>query len=146
MDSGTVNRIEDTPLLTNFDSPLFYYLVLAGIPVGGKKLLIPETVFSAPGTIIDSSTIISRLPPVAYSGLRAAFREQMAAYKQTKGYEILDTCHDFPGSGDVSIPKLVLRFGEAVDVDVHLSGILFALKEQAKFAWPWPATTTPARL
>nr|GLL44272.1 aspartyl protease family protein At5g10770-like [Ipomoea trifida] len=52
----------------------FYFIDVRAIAVGGKQLSISPVVFKSSGTIIDSGTVITRLPPAAYSALRSAFR------------------------------------------------------------------------
>ncbi|KAK1310306.1 Aspartic proteinase nepenthesin-1 [Acorus calamus] len=78
---ATNNNISYTPLNPNLET--FYYLDLVGISVGGRILPINATVFSNAGTIIDSGTVITRLPSSAYAALRSAFRSGMSAYNST---------------------------------------------------------------
>ena len=58
--------------------PTFYYVAMTGIKVGGHLLSIPETVFSTAGTLVDSGTVITRLPPTAYAAMRSSFASAMA--------------------------------------------------------------------
>ncbi|XP_012076386.2 aspartyl protease family protein At5g10770 [Jatropha curcas] len=103
----------------------FYFLDLTGITVGGRKLSIPNSVFSTSGTIIDSGTVITRLPPAAYSALQSAFQELMSQYPKAQPLSILDTCYDFSNFQTVNVPKIVLSFNGATDVEVAQSGIFF---------------------
>ncbi|XP_028550760.1 aspartyl protease family protein At5g10770-like [Dendrobium catenatum] len=50
--------------------PSFFFLNLTAILVGGERLTVPPTIFSRPGTILDSDTMFSHLPPTTYSALR----------------------------------------------------------------------------
>ncbi|XP_050218305.1 aspartyl protease family protein At5g10770-like [Mercurialis annua] len=113
-----------TPLSSSASS--FYNLDMTGISVFGDKLDIPASVFANSGTIIDSGTVITRLPPTAYSALRSAFRQAMATYPMAEPFSILDTCYDLSNYTTVKVPKIVLHFNGGVDVDVDKSGIFVA--------------------
>ncbi|XP_068642256.1 aspartyl protease family protein At5g10770-like [Aristolochia californica] len=125
---GTSSEAKFTPLLTNSDAPSFYFVNMMGILVGGKELSIPASTFSSPGTILDSGTLISRLPPAAYSELRTTFRSQLSNYTLVQPYQIFDTCYDFSQYETVDIPTIALRFSDGVDIDVSITGILYYVK------------------
>nr|ACN85295.1 aspartic proteinase nepenthesin-1 precursor [Oryza coarctata] len=116
-----------TPMLVD-NGPTFYYVGLTGIRVGGKLLSIPQSVFTTSGTIVDSGTVITRLPPAAYSSLRSAFASAMAerGYKKAPALSLLDTCYDFTGMSEVAIPTVSLLFQGGASLDVHASGIIYA--------------------
>ncbi|KAG2300829.1 hypothetical protein Bca52824_037301 [Brassica carinata] len=78
--AGISSSVQFTPISTIRNSTTFYGLDLIGISVGDQKLEIPPTVFSTPGALIDSGTVISRLPPRAYEALRSAFKARMSRY------------------------------------------------------------------
>ncbi|PIA34485.1 hypothetical protein AQUCO_03700035v1 [Aquilegia coerulea] len=117
-----------TPLVTDSRGPSFYFLSLQGISVGATKLAISPSVFSVGGTIIDSGTVITRLPPSAYSALSTAFRKAMSSYPSAPALSILDTCYDFTGLQTVTVPKITLHFAGGTDLNVAQSGLLFATK------------------
>lgn len=75
--------------------------------------------------IIDSGTVITRLPPTAYAAMRASFRKQMESYPLTSGQSILDTCYDLSQYSSVSIPRISFFFAGGVEVPLTASGILF---------------------
>ena len=87
----TASGVFYTPLLTNPRAPFFYHIDLIGITVGATKLPVPPTVFRVPGTIIDSGTVVTRLPPAAYAALRTTFRSALSRFKPFQ-YSLLDTC------------------------------------------------------
>ncbi|XP_074564476.1 aspartyl protease family protein At5g10770-like [Curcuma longa] len=118
-----------TPMLSDPNSPTFYYLALTGISVGGQLIAVPPSIFTRAGTIIDSGTVITRLPATAYSALRSAFRQGMTAYKSVPGTTgLLDTCYDFNGSGGkVIIPRVALHLGGGVTINLGAAGILVAV-------------------
>ncbi|KAL5223572.1 hypothetical protein ABZP36_010211 [Zizania latifolia] len=115
-----------TPMLTE-NGPTFYYVGMTGIRVGRQLLPIPPSVFSTAGTLVDSGTVITRLPPTAYSALRSAFSEDMAAlgYKKAPALSILDTCYDLTGRSEVALPRVSLLFLGGACLDVDASGILY---------------------
>lgn len=121
-------EIKFTPSLPNPDYPSFYFLDMVSISVGEQKLPIPTSVFSTAGTIIDSGTVISRLPPKAYSIMQKAFTEEMSKYPRVGGVSILDTCYDLSKYKAVLVPKMVLYFSGGVEMDLAPQGILYALK------------------
>uniref|UniRef100_J3MFR8 Peptidase A1 domain-containing protein n=1 Tax=Oryza brachyantha TaxID=4533 RepID=J3MFR8_ORYBR len=120
-------KLSTTPMLID-TGPTFYYVGMTGIRVGGKLLPIPQSVFAAAGTIVDSGTVITRLPPAAYSSLRSAFAASMAArgYKRAPALSLLDTCYDLTGASEVAIPTVSLLFQGGVSLDVDASGIIYA--------------------
>ncbi|XP_018442751.1 aspartyl protease family protein At5g10770 [Raphanus sativus] len=123
---GLSNSVKYTPISKVRDTASFYGLDIVGITVAGKELEIPLTVFSTPGAIIDSGTVITRLPPKAYAALRTAFKENMSNYTSTMGRSILDTCYDFTGLETVEIPKVAFSFEGGTVVKVDSQGILYA--------------------
>ncbi|GLU01214.1 hypothetical protein SLE2022_185300 [Rubroshorea leprosula] len=123
--SGISNSVKFTPLVTLSRGPSFYGLGITGISVGGKRLSISASVFTTAGTIIDSGTVITRLPATAYSALRTAFRQGMSKYPMGKPLSILDTCYDLSSYNSFSIPKISISFSGGVEVEIALSGILY---------------------
>ncbi|XP_057957132.1 aspartyl protease family protein At5g10770-like [Malania oleifera] len=120
---GFNSSVKFTPLTANSRSS-FHSLGLVGISVGGQKLSIAPTVFSSSGTIIDSGTVITRLPPTAYAALRSAFRQKMSNYTLTDPYELFDTCYDLSKYDTVSVPTVSLLFGGGTEVPVDALGTL----------------------
>lgn len=106
-------------LSDSFFFPADYY-------IGGQKLEIPPSVFSTPGALIDSGTVVSRLPPKAYAALRSAFVAEMSQYPTAAGFLILDTCFDFTGFETVTLPRVSFTFSGGVVVDLEPTGILYS--------------------
>ncbi|KAJ6434789.1 hypothetical protein OIU84_000096 [Salix udensis] len=98
--------VKFTPLSADFDSTPFYGLDITELSVGGRKLSIDASAFSA-GTVIDSGTVISRLPPTAYSELSSEFKKLMT--------------------------ELSLRQVGGVEMDIDVSGILYPANGSKKF-------------
>ncbi|XP_021900125.1 aspartyl protease family protein At5g10770-like [Carica papaya] len=122
---STLSRsLKFTPIST-FSRSSFYGLDFTAISVGGQKLSIPTSVFSSGGTIIDSGTVITRLPSTAYAALRNAFRQRMKAYPTAPALSILDTCYDFSGYKTITVPKISFFFSGGVEVEIGSVGILY---------------------
>uniref|UniRef100_A0ACD5Y407 Uncharacterized protein n=1 Tax=Avena sativa TaxID=4498 RepID=A0ACD5Y407_AVESA len=119
-----------TAMVTRRDTPSFYYVNLVGVKVGGRTVRISPVVFSAPGMVIDSGTVITRLPPRAYTALRTAFARSMGrySYKKAPAFSILDTCYDFTGHTTVRIPSVALVFAGGTTVALDFSGVLYVAK------------------
>ncbi|KAF3944417.1 hypothetical protein ACB098_01G096200 [Castanea mollissima] len=126
--ASSSGAIKFTPLSKLTEGTSFYGLDILGITVGGKKLSIATSVFSNAGAVIDSGTVITRLPPDAYSALKAAFKVAMKSYPLTSGYSLLDTCYDLSKYKTVSIPKISFSFSGNVNVDLDVSGIILVPK------------------
>lgn len=143
--SGSVpTNVKYTPLLTNEDTPTFYYLNLIGIIVGGKQLPVSAKVFSTAGTIIDSGTVITRFPPDAYSALRTAFRQAMSQYKTAPSLSILDTCYDFTGYSSVTVPVISFQFAGAT-VNLDAAGVFYT-KEISQVCLAFAGNSEPSDL
>ncbi|XP_021805295.1 aspartyl protease family protein At5g10770-like isoform X1 [Prunus avium] len=125
---GSANGIKFTKLTTLSErASSFYGLGLTGISVGGRQVPVASSVFSSSGTIIDSGTVITRLPATAYAALRDAFREGMKNYTMTRPVSLLDTCYNFRGYKNVSYPGIAFGFGDGVTVDLDATGIFFVV-------------------
>jgi hypothetical protein len=112
-----------TPMLRSSQAITFYGVRLQAIRVGGRQLNIPSYAFSA-GTIMDSGTVITRLPRTAYSALSSAFKAGMRQYPRAPPSSILDTCFDFSGQSSVTIPTVALVFSGGAVVNLDASGII----------------------
>ncbi|XP_010266612.2 PREDICTED: aspartyl protease family protein At5g10770-like [Nelumbo nucifera] len=105
-------------LILNPQNPDLYYVPLNGISLNGRRLAIPASTFSAHGTVIDSGTIVSYLPPSAYIILRNAFRAAMSGYPSATPPRggVYDTCYDLSRNRTVTIPSIKLNFGGGIDL------------------------------
>uniref|UniRef100_A0A3B6U566 Peptidase A1 domain-containing protein n=1 Tax=Triticum aestivum TaxID=4565 RepID=A0A3B6U566_WHEAT len=111
--AATSGFVVKTPMLRSSEVPSYYGVRLQAIRVGGRQLSIPASVFSA-GSIMDSGTIITRLPATAYSALSSAFKAGMKQYPPAQPMGIFDTCFDFSGQSSVSIPSVALVFSGGI--------------------------------
>jgi Xylanase inhibitor N-terminal/Xylanase inhibitor C-terminal len=124
---NSVSNAVFTSMVQKSDTPSFYYVTLTGLKVGGKLLKVSPAAFSA-GTVIDSGTVITRLPPTAYDKLRSRFQQLMRKYPSAPSLSILDTCYDFTRYQTVSIPAVSFVFSDGTILDVDLTGILYVSK------------------
>ncbi|CAA2958930.1 aspartyl protease family At5g10770-like [Olea europaea subsp. europaea] len=124
--SGVSSNVKFTPFAASRGTS-FYFIDIVGISVGMTQLSIRPSVFKTPGTIIDSGTVITRLPPAAYKALSTEFKKQMKKYPSVPAYSILDTCYDLSKYTTISIPKISFTFGGNVKVDLAPSGILIVI-------------------
>ncbi|XP_065850093.1 aspartyl protease AED1-like [Euphorbia lathyris] len=117
-----------------------YYVSVTGITIGGKRL---EMASYAPSNsssvraIMDSGTIISRLPPSLYSALRSAFQEIMSGYPRASPSEpdLFDTCYNLENVNDWRPPNIVFHFGgsdKPVDVDLDSSAAMISISEKSE--------------
>ncbi|CAK9148749.1 unnamed protein product [Ilex paraguariensis] len=125
--NGVPSTVKFTPLSVNSQGPSFYFIDITGISVGGRQLSISSSVFKTAGTIIDSGTVITRLPPAAYKALRTTFRQQMTKYPMAQPVSILDTCYDLSNYSTVTIPKISFFFSGNLKTDIDLSGTLYVV-------------------
>nr|GLL43683.1 aspartyl protease family protein At5g10770-like [Ipomoea trifida] len=114
------NNLNYTPLLPSSGNIAFYFIEVLAISVNGQQLSISPTVFQNPGTIIDSGTVITRLPTAAYDALRDAFKQQMTMYPEVENpsSKLFDTCYDFTNYPSPTIPEISFTFGG--NLEVHL--------------------------
>ncbi|OMO61534.1 Peptidase A1 [Corchorus capsularis] len=124
--SSSSKSVKFTPLSTATQDTSFYGLDIVAISVAGQKLPISASVFTTSGAIIDSGTVITRLPPAAYAALRSAFQQRMSQYPRARALSILDTCYDFSKYDTVTLPKISFFFKGDVEVPIAAVGILYA--------------------
>ncbi|PIN13917.1 Aspartyl protease [Handroanthus impetiginosus] len=123
------NKVSDNVKFTPFDNShgqTFYFINILSITIGGRQLPIEQSVFKTSGCIIDSGTVITRLPPAAYATMRIEFGKQMSKYKIAPAFSILDTCYDVSGYTTITIPVISFTFSGNVKVNLAPSEILVA--------------------
>ncbi|XVE71300.1 hypothetical protein DITRI_Ditri10aG0140500 [Diplodiscus trichospermus] len=122
---GLSKSLKFTTLSTISQDSSYYGIDITGISVAGEKLPISVSVFTTAGAIIDSGTVITRLPPTAYAALRSAFRKQMSQYPMAQPLSILDTCYDLSKYSTVTVPKISFFFSGGVEVPLDAKGVLY---------------------
>ncbi|XP_058114498.1 aspartyl protease family protein At5g10770-like [Magnolia sinica] len=98
-----------TRMYSDQRAPSLYFLRISSITVSGKALPLSVAVYTRTPTIIDSGTVITRLPSAVYVPLRTAFVKAMAGYKRAPPFSILDTCFE-GGVRGKHVPEVRLIF------------------------------------
>jgi hypothetical protein len=81
-----------TPMVSSSLDDSLYFIKLTGITVAGKSLSVSPSAYSSLPTIIDSGTVITRLPTSVYSALSKAVAGAMKGTRRASAFSILDTC------------------------------------------------------
>ncbi|XP_073023818.1 aspartyl protease family protein At5g10770-like [Primulina eburnea] len=123
--TASLKNVNFTPFVSS-QGTSFYFIDIIAITIGGQRLAINQSVFKTAGTIIDSGTVITRLPPGAYSVMSSVFKQLMARYPSAPAASILDTCFDLSNFTTVTFPKIAFTFGGNAEVGLAPSGILIA--------------------
>ncbi|PUZ61100.1 hypothetical protein GQ55_4G245000 [Panicum hallii var. hallii] len=118
------DKVTYTAMVQKPDYPSFYFVELVSIDIGGYVLPVPSTVFTSPGTLLDSGTILTYLPEEAYAALRDRFKFTMKQYKPAPAQDLLDTCYDFTGQRAIFIPAVSFKFSDGAVFDLDFFGIL----------------------
>ncbi|KAM6585495.1 hypothetical protein CsatB_012497 [Cannabis sativa] len=100
-----------TPMMTDAKNPSLYFLRLTTITVGMKPLGVAPTSYRVP-CIIDSGTVITRLPNPLYSALSQAFAKIVSTkFAKAPAVSILDTCFKgSPSAVSAAVPHIQLLF------------------------------------
>lgn len=121
--------ISYTKLVTSPQLDSFYILNLTGTSVGGVALE------SKAGILIDSGTVITRLPPSIYTAVKSEFLKQFSGYPTAQSFSILDTCFNLSAYAEVNIPTLKMQFeGDGAEMTVDVSGMFYFVKRDASQA------------
>lgn len=126
---NNVTPISYTRMLPNPQLSNFYILNLTGTDVGGVALQAES--FGNNGILIDSGTVITRLPSSVYKALKAEFLKQFSGFPSAPGFSILDTCFNLTGYEEVNIPTISLHFEDNAELKVDESGIFYMVKDDA---------------
>lgn len=118
-----------TKMIPNPQLATFYILNLTGISIGGKQL--QASGFAKGGILIDSGTVITRLPPSIYSALKAEFLKQFSGFPSAPGFSILDTCFNLSAYQEVNIPSVKMEFEGNAEMTVDVTGIVYFVKSDA---------------
>ncbi|CAL1376956.1 unnamed protein product [Linum trigynum] len=121
--------ISYTRMVNNPQLPTFYFLNLTGLSIGGKDLHQGSGFGS--GILIDSGTVITRLPPSVYSAVKAEFLRQFSGVPTAPGFSILDTCFNLTGYQEIDVPTISMNFEGNVKLEVDLTGVFYFVKADA---------------
>ncbi|KAL0380329.1 UNVERIFIED_CONTAM: Aspartyl protease family protein [Sesamum angustifolium] len=83
------------------------------------------------GILIDSGTVVTRLPPSIYTAIKTEFLKQFSGYPPAPSFSILDTCFNLSAYAEVNIPTLKLWFEGDGQMSVDVSGMFYFVKRDA---------------
>jgi hypothetical protein len=107
---------------SNLDDSL-YFIKLSGMTVAGKSLSVSSSEYSSLPTIIDSGTVITRLPTSVYTALSKAVAGAMKGAKRADAYSILDTC--FIGqASQLRAPAVTMDFAGGASLKLKAQNLL----------------------
>lgn len=118
-----------TPILKNPKFPSLYFLDITSMTVAGKPLEVAASSYKVL-TIIDSGTVITRLPMPIYTALKNAFVTIMSKkYKPAPGISILDTCFKGNIKGISGVPEVQIIFEGAANLQLKSQNTLLELEK-----------------
>lgn len=113
-----------TPMIRNPSNPSLYYLRLTSINVAGTPLKVTAAQYAVP-TIIDSGTVITRLPTSLYTALRDAFVNVISKkYAQAPAFSILEACFHGSLNGMSAVPEIRMMFQGGAELSLGASNVL----------------------
>ncbi|MED6216152.1 hypothetical protein PIB30_004633 [Stylosanthes scabra] len=141
---NNLTPIAYTKMVQNPLLPNHYMLNLLGIQVG----VLGISMGYGGQVIIDTGTVITRLPPSIYNVLKEAFLRQFTGYSRVPGVAILDTCFDPKGAQQVTVPNIrmiyegeggggggnIFNNNNAAVLNVDPSGALIIIREDGSGA------------
>lgn len=126
---NTSSPISYTRMIPNPKLSTFYFLNLTGISVGGVTL--QDLSFGKSSMLIDSGTVITRLPPTMYRALKAEFQKQFSSFPTAPAFSILDTCFNLSAYQEVDVPTIKLQFEGNAEMKVDINGVFYFVKTDA---------------
>ncbi|KAF7080111.1 hypothetical protein CFC21_084240 [Triticum aestivum] len=112
-----------TPMVSSTLDDSLYFIKLSGMTVAGKPLAISSSEYSSLPTIIDSGTVITRLPTTVYDALSKAVAGAMKGTKRADAYSILDTC--FVGqASSLRVPAVSMAFSGGAALKLSAQNLL----------------------
>ncbi|CAL0309163.1 unnamed protein product [Lupinus luteus] len=127
--SLTSSPYKFTTLVKFPNKPSLYFVDLTSITVAGSSIGVAASSYKFP-TIIDSGTVITRLPMPVYTALKDAFVKIISKkFAQLPGVSILDTC--FKGSVktmSIAVPEIQLIFHGGADLSLKAHNTLIEIE------------------
>ncbi|KAL3629589.1 hypothetical protein CASFOL_026811 [Castilleja foliolosa] len=119
-----------TPLMAHSNHPSFYFIDIISIKVADVELLADKFDLMFPaGTIIDSGTVITRLPMNVYRTMRNEFQKYIRHFgfqSVPSPSSVSDTCYDNSKYLRKIVPTITFTFKGGVTVDMDDSTTLYA--------------------
>ncbi|KQK01556.1 aspartyl protease family protein At5g10770 [Brachypodium distachyon] len=114
-----------TPMVSNTLDDSLYFISLSGMTVAGKPLAVSSSEYTSLPTIIDSGTVITRLPTSVYTALSKAVAAAMkGSTKRAAAYSILDTCFEGQASKLRAVPAVSMAFSGGATLKLSAGNLL----------------------
>ncbi|KAG0466401.1 hypothetical protein HPP92_017981 [Vanilla planifolia] len=118
-----------TPMGKSSLDETLYFLRLTGIAVAGRRLSVSTAILLKTPTMIDSGTVITRLPEEVYSALsRAVVAAVGRKTPRAAAYSILDTCYK-RRKEDLRVPEVDLMFDEGAVVRLPAGNVMLEVEK-----------------
>eukprot|EP00249_Psilotum_nudum_P003721 c17205_g1_i1 orf=1-1476(-) len=125
-----ISGSQSTPLLHNQEYPSFYYVNVLQISLGGQ----PLSAETAMTPIVDSGTVITRLPTSIYTSLRDAFRDATSSsLPRPSSMDSFDTCYDLSNLNSVSIPVIAFHLDNGLVYTLPAHNILVLVDNDSTY-------------
>ncbi|KAI3918766.1 hypothetical protein MKX01_042086 [Papaver californicum] len=115
-----------TPMLTDPRDSTLYFLRLTAITVAGYPIVVTADKYQT-STIIDSGTVITRLPASVYAALKVAFVKGMSKYATAPAFSILDTCFKASSAG-IIVPPVSMVFSGGADMKLSAQNVVIEVE------------------
>ncbi|KAM0923321.1 hypothetical protein ACQ4PT_005622 [Festuca glaucescens] len=116
-------RYSFTPMVSSSSEASLYYVSLTGMSVGGSPLAVSSSAYSSLPTIMDSGTVITRLPMAVYAALSKAVAAAMGGTPRAPGNKLLDTC--FKGqASSLRVPAVDMAFAGGATLKLAPGNVL----------------------
>ncbi|CAD6336845.1 unnamed protein product [Miscanthus lutarioriparius] len=112
-----------TPMASSSLDASLYFVILSGVSVGGSPLAVSTSEYSSLPTIIDSGTVITRLPTAVYTALSKAVAAAMAGVQSAPAFSILDTCFEGQAS-QLRVPAVAMTFAGGASLKLATRNVL----------------------
>uniref|UniRef100_A0ACD5XHG9 Uncharacterized protein n=1 Tax=Avena sativa TaxID=4498 RepID=A0ACD5XHG9_AVESA len=117
-----------TPLVSSSLDGSLYSVSFTGMSVGGSPLVVSSSEYSSLPTIIDSGTVITRLPKAVYAALSKAVVAAMGGTPRATGDSLLDTC--FKGQASkLRLPAVNMVFAGGATLKLAAGNVLYDVDE-----------------
>ncbi|KAJ1259091.1 hypothetical protein BS78_10G126900 [Paspalum vaginatum] len=112
-----------TPMASSSLDSSLYFVSLSGMSVAGAPLAVSPSEYSSLPTIIDSGTVITRLPTTVYTALSKAVAAAMSGAQRAPAYSILDTCFEGQAS-QLRVPSVAMAFAGGASLKLATRNVL----------------------
>ncbi|VAI85430.1 unnamed protein product [Triticum turgidum subsp. durum] len=117
-----------TPMVSSSLDASLYFVSLASMSVAGSPLAVSPSEYGSQPTIIDSGTVITRLPMAVYTALSKALGAAMGGAPRAPAYSILDTC--FKGQvSTLRVPAVDMAFAGGATLKLAPGNVLIDVDE-----------------